>query len=121
MICFGALIVHVLTVGQQNIAGVIYSELVDEFDTSRAESGNTPHVVKKKKTLHYQESMLIFIYDNCLDIRKNYIGRSASFLMSDTRARTYYRPGNPRLSKVFKIKFERSIELLKLNSAGYNI
>lgn len=120
MICFGALIVHILTVGQQNIAGVIYSELVDEFDTSRAESGNTLHVVKKN-TLHYQESMLIFIYDNCLDIGKNYIGRSASFLMSDTRARTYYRPGNPRLSKVFKIKFERSIELLKLNSADYNL
>jgi hypothetical protein len=38
-VCFGAFMVHLLTVGQQNIAGVVYSELVDEFGTSRAETG----------------------------------------------------------------------------------
>ncbi|XP_031573787.1 monocarboxylate transporter 9-like [Actinia tenebrosa] len=37
-VCFGAFIVHIVTVGQQNIAGVIYSELVDTFNTSRAET-----------------------------------------------------------------------------------
>ena len=30
---------HILTVGQQNIAGVIYSVLVDEYGTKRAETG----------------------------------------------------------------------------------
>jgi len=41
MVCFGAFIVHILTVGQQNIAGVIYSIMVDEFHTNRAETGKT--------------------------------------------------------------------------------
>lgn len=39
IVCLGAFIVHILTVGQQNIAGVIYSVLVDEFGTKRAETG----------------------------------------------------------------------------------
>lgn len=39
VVCFGAFLVHTLTVGQQNIAGVIYSVLVDEFNSKRAETG----------------------------------------------------------------------------------
>lgn len=39
VVCFGALMVNFLTVGQQNSAGVVYSALLNEYSTQRGETG----------------------------------------------------------------------------------
>lgn len=39
VVCFGAFMVHFLTVGQQNSAGVVYSALLNEYSTQRGETG----------------------------------------------------------------------------------
>lgn len=39
VVCLGALVVNFLTIGQQNSAGVVYSELLWEYSTQRGETG----------------------------------------------------------------------------------
>ena len=39
VVCLGALVVNFLTIGQQNSAGVVYSELLREYSTQRGETG----------------------------------------------------------------------------------
>ena len=40
VVCLGVSVVNFLTVGQQNSAGVIYDALMEEYSTSRGETGN---------------------------------------------------------------------------------
>lgn len=98
-VCFGAFMVHILTVGQQNIAGVIYSELVDEFDTGRAESGNILQL-RKMPWITLRKPFFFSVEFTDLIYEENCIGRSVRlfffFYLPETRACSY----NPQLSKI---------------------
>ena len=46
VVCLGVCVVNFLTVGQQNSAGVVYAALMEEYSTSRGETGKTEHIFR---------------------------------------------------------------------------
>lgn len=62
--CMGAFFIQFMMLGIQNAAGIIYTALVDEFQTPRGVTGRMTSIYKPTTPIFYCFQSVFFVSDN---------------------------------------------------------